>query len=160
MTKALKFLVIHCTATPEGREVTVADIRKWHLSKKPVGRGWSQVGYTDLIHIDGTISNLVKNNDDAWVDPWEITNGVAGINSESQHIVYAGGMDKLCKEAKDTRNIMQIESMTKFVKDFIKKHPTIKIGGHNQFDAKACPSFNVPSWLKSIGVSNVNIYKP
>ncbi|RHB24096.1 lysozyme, partial [Bacteroides stercoris] len=28
----LKYLVIHCTATPEGREVSSADIRKWHTS--------------------------------------------------------------------------------------------------------------------------------
>ena len=48
----LKYLVIHCTATPEGREVSSADIRKWHTS--PVsqgGRGWKQVGYLSLIHI-------------------------------------------------------------------------------------------------------------
>ena len=46
----MKYLVLHCTATPEGREVTGADIRLWHTT--PVangGRGWKQVGYTDLI---------------------------------------------------------------------------------------------------------------
>ena len=45
----LKYLVIHCTATPEGREVSSADIRKWHTS--PVaqgGRGWKPVSYTHL----------------------------------------------------------------------------------------------------------------
>lgn len=26
----LKYLVIHCTATPEGREVSGAEIRAWH----------------------------------------------------------------------------------------------------------------------------------
>ena len=46
----LERLVIHCTATPPGREVSAADIRRWHTA--PVsqgGRGWRQVGYTDLI---------------------------------------------------------------------------------------------------------------
>lgn len=45
----LKYLVIHCTATAESREVSSADIRRWHTA--PVsegGRGWKQVGYTDL----------------------------------------------------------------------------------------------------------------
>ena len=74
----LKYLVIHCTATPEGREVSGAEIRAWHTN--PVskgGRGWKQVGYTDLFHLNGGVERLVDNNEDANVDPWEITNGVA-----------------------------------------------------------------------------------
>ena len=91
MSKPMKYLVIHCTATPEGREVSAADIRHWHTD--PVskgGRGWKQVGYTDLIHLDGSVERLVENNEDANVDDWEVTNGAAGYNSVSRHIVYAG----------------------------------------------------------------------
>ena len=100
----LKYLVIHCTATPEGREVSSADIRKWHTS--PVaqgGRGWKQVGYTDLFHLNGGVERLVENNEDAQVDPWEVTNGAKGYNSVSRHIVYAGGVEKDGKTPKDTR---------------------------------------------------------
>lgn len=149
----LQYLVIHCTATPEGREVTSAEIRKWHTS--PVskgGRGWKQVGYTDLIHLDGLVERLVKNNEDANVDPWEITNGVKGINSISRHIVYAGGMSKDNKFPKDTRTAAQLRTLENYVKDFHRRFPEVKIVGHNQLAAKACPSFDVPAWLKSIGV--------
>ena len=52
-----------------------------------------QVGYTDLFHLDGRVERLVANNEDANVDPWEITNGATGYNSISRHIVYAGGCD-------------------------------------------------------------------
>ena len=79
---------------PAGREVSADDIRRWHTS--PVsqgGRGWKQVGYTDLFHLDGSVERLVKNNEDMSVDPWEVTNGAAGYNSVSRHIVYAGGVD-------------------------------------------------------------------
>ena len=77
----LKYLVIHCTATPEGREVTAADIRRWHTSPlSRGGRGWRQVGYTDIIHLDGKVERLVDNNEDANVDPWEVTNGAKGYN--------------------------------------------------------------------------------
>lgn len=72
--------------------MTAADIRRWHTS--PVskgGRGWKQVGYTDIIHLDGKVERLVNNNEDANVDPWEITNGAKGYNSVSRHVVYAGG---------------------------------------------------------------------
>ena len=43
-------IVIHCTATPEGREHDVADITRWHKA-----RGFNTIGYHFLIHIDGTI---------------------------------------------------------------------------------------------------------
>lgn len=154
MAKRLKYLVIHCTATPEGREVSAADIKRWHTSAPPAGRGWKQVGYTDLFHLDGTVERLVKNNEDAQVDPWEITNGAAGYNSISRHIVYAGGVDAdNIKKAKDTRTPEQREAMKRYVLDFHRKHPTVKIVGHYQLANKACPSFDVSAWLESIGIN-------
>lgn len=149
----LKRLVLHCTATPEGREVSAADIRHWHCD--PVskgGRGWKQVGYTDMIHLDGKVERLVGNNEDDEVDPWEITNGAAGYNSTSRHVVYVGGVAKDGRTAKDTRTPAQREAMEAYVKDFNKRFPSIPIVGHNQLAAKACPSFDVPAWLKEIGV--------
>ena len=147
----LQYLVIHCTATPEGREVSAADIRRWHTSPAPAGRGWKQVGYTDLFHLDGRVERLVANNEDANVDPWEITNGAAGYNSISRHIVYAGGCDASMKP-KDTRTAGQKEALRKYVLDFHTRHPSVKIVGHNQLAAKACPSFDVAAWLLEIGI--------
>lgn len=149
----LKYLVIHCTATPEGRDVTSAQIRKWHTSPVSAGgRGWKQVGYTDLIHLDGRVERLVNNNEDANVDPWEITNGAKGYNSISRHIVYAGGCDKSNKP-KDTRTAAQEKALIAYVKDFHRRHPSVRIIGHNEIAAKACPSFDVQKWLKSIGIN-------
>lgn len=120
----LKYLVIHCTATPEGREVSAADIRRWHTSPVSAGgRGWKQVGYTDLVHLDGTVERLVDNNEDAWVDNWEITNGAAGYNSVSRHVVYAGGCDRSMKP-KDTRTAAQRTALERYVKDFHRRFPT------------------------------------
>ena len=153
MTK-LKYLVLHCTATPEGREVTGADIRRWHTS--PVsngGRGWKQPGYTDIIHLDGTVERIVDNNEDANVDPWEITNGAKGYNSVSRHVVYAGGCARDGKTRKDTRTPAQLKAMEAYVKDFHKRFPGVRIIGHNEVAAKACPSFDVQKWLKSIGIN-------
>lgn len=150
----LKYLVIHCTATPEGRDVTSAQIRKWHTSPVSAGgRGWKQVGYTDLIHLDGRVERLVNNNEDANVDPWEITNGAKGYNSISRHVVYAGGMTKDMSNPKDTRTPAQIKAMEAYVKDFHRRFPTVRIIGHNEVAAKACPSFDVQKWLKSIGIN-------
>ena len=150
----LERLVLHCTATPEGREVSAADIRHWHTD--PVskgGRGWKQVGYTDMIHLDGRVERLVANNEDAEVDPWEITNGAKGHNSTSRHVVYVGGCEAHSQVPKDTRTPAQRAAMEAYVKDFHRRFPSIPIVGHNQLAAKACPSFDVQAWLKEIGIN-------
>lgn len=163
----LRYLVIHCTATPAGREVKASDIRRWHTSPEPEGRGWKQVGYTDMIHLDGTVERLVDNNEDANVDPWEITNGAKGYNSVSRHIVYVGGLEAVTDSrgrirarkdknghtiAQDTRTEEQLEAMTDYVKSFHKRFPSVRIIGHNEVAAKDCPSFDVQKWLRSIGI--------
>ena len=154
MKKELKYLVIHCTATPQGREVTSDAIRAWHTAPYPKGRGWKQVGYTDLIHLDGSIERLVDNNEDAWVDDWEITNGAKGYNSISRHIVYAGGCDRLMNP-KDTRTEAQRKALADYLLDFHRKHPYVKIIGHGDIPGvnKGCPSFDVSAFLKEIGIN-------
>lgn len=156
----LRHLVIHCTATPEGRAVTEAEIRRWHTS--PIsqgGRGWKQVGYSDIISLDGDLVNLVPWNNNDEVDPWEITNGVRGINQNSRHIVYVGGTNSKGKP-KDTRTEKQLITLTCYCRNAVKLWPHIKISGHYQHDSgKACPSFNVPDFLKSINIPEQNIFR-
>ena len=154
MSKPMKYLVIHCTATPEGREVTAAEIRRWHTAPPPAGRGWKQVGYTDLFHLDGRVERLVKNNEDAQVDPWEVTNGATGYNSVSRHIVYVGGCDSDMRP-KDTRTPAQCEALKRYVLEFHSRFPQIRIVGHHDLNpAKQCPSFDVGRWIAGIGVHN------
>ena len=145
----LKRLVIHCTATREGREVTSAEIRHWHTDPKSKGgRGWKQVGYSDLIHLNGGVENLVPYNEDENVDPWEVTNGAAGYNGTSRHVVYVGGLAVDGQTAKDTRTVAQKEALKKYVKNFLRQHPGAEVVGHKELAAKACPSFDVKKWLK------------
>lgn len=154
MKKELQYLVIHCTATPAGREVTSADIRAWHIAPTSAGgRGWKQVGYTDLFHLDGTVERLVDNNEDGWVDNWEITNGATGYNGVSRHIVYAGGCDRNMRP-QDTRTTAQRTALAEYVREFHRRHPKVRIVGHRDLlnVHKACPSFDVAAWLKEIGI--------
>lgn len=153
-SRPLDFLVIHCTATPEYINITGKQIKEWHTSPKPKGNGWKQVGYTYLFLLNGTIEQLVENNNDGWVDVNEVTNGASGFNSKALHICYVGGLCSITKKPKDTRTVEQIKSLTSFVKDFNNKFPKVKIVGHNELSNKACPSFNVQTWLHEIGVIN------
>ncbi|AHM62296.1 N-acetylmuramoyl-L-alanine amidase [Flammeovirgaceae bacterium 311] len=186
------YLMLHCAATPEGRDVQPQHIAQMHLGPCDIlkggkylgtkyngrtyhnravlpeaiiggvpihklnGRGWQQVGYRELIDIFGKVHILVDYNDDAWIQDNEITNGAAGWNHKTIHIVYAGGVDQNLK-AKDTRTAKQREAMAALVCRYILHHPNIKVIGHNQVARKDCPSFDVPAWAKSLGLDPKNI---
>jgi N-acetylmuramoyl-L-alanine amidase len=187
-----KYYILHCTATPQGREQGRDDILKMHLGPAPlgagrvrykgvtyrsrqalpkeviagipifklVGRGWRVPGYRQMINLRGDIISVHPDNGDNFLDPWEITNGVAGINEMAIHDVYVGGVDANdVRKAKDTRTDAQKESMKMEVHEMIKRFPDILVGGHYHFAAKACPSFNVEEWLESIGVPEKNILR-
>ena len=161
MTKKLKYLVIHCTATPEGREVTREDILHWHTSpKRKGGRGWKRPGYSDMIYLDGRLVNLLPFDQDHEVDPWEITNGVRGINGISRHVVYVGGVDAKSRSPKDTRTKAQKKVLEIYIKYMLLRHPNIHVLGHYEAPNanKACPSFDVPNWLQEIEIPRKNIF--
>ena len=134
--RKLKYLIIHCTDTPAGRKVTRQMIEQWHIKE----RGWSRVGYSDMIHLDGKLENLIPFNQDDKVDSWEVSNGAAGYNSKSRHVVYVGG------KGGDTRTFEQKETLLIYVKYMLIRHPDIKIIGHNEVSSKLCPAFDVKKW--------------
>lgn len=186
----LRFLILHCTATPSTLDVTKTHIEQWHkgpanlsngtvrylgeiydsrndlpndriggvLVKDLKGRGWKSLGYSLLVKLDGAIDIVTPFSNTGIVHPYEVTNGVRGQNSWSRHFVYAGGVTEEM-EVEDTRTEAQMTTMEVLVKLQVMHHPDIQISGHNQFDAKACPSFDVPTWLRSIGIDEKNIYK-
>jgi N-acetylmuramoyl-L-alanine amidase len=127
------------------------------ISRLVGGRGWRQVGYSDLIHLDGMVENLVPYDENDQVDPWEITNGILStdeIFDNARHIVYAGG-----GTGQDTRTDAQKSSLINKVHQTINRHPDIIILGHNQVNKTGCPGFDVAAWLRSIGVAEKNISK-
>jgi hypothetical protein len=146
----LKYLVIHCSDTPEGHWFDGEDIIRWHTSPKPLGRGWKHPGYADIIRLDGTIENIVKYNEDNWVEDSEITNGAKGYNRVSRHICIIGGQD-IYRRHKDTRTELQKIALEDYVKQFKKLHPDAEIVGHYELNEHKpyCPGFNV-DYLKNI----------
>lgn len=126
-------IIIHCSATPEGRHVSVNDIDKWHRD-----RGFAKIGYHWVVYLDGSI-HKGRAEDVAGAH-------VAGNNSDSIGICYIGGVDASMK-AKDTRTEKQKIAIRNLVSDLQKKYPGASVHGHNEFAAKACPSFNVKKEL-------------
>ena len=163
MTQKLKYLVLHCTATPEGRHLTKDDIIRMHTAPRHLGgRGWRRPGYSDMIYLDGRLVNLLPFDQNDQVCLWEISNGVRGLNGVSRHVVYVGGMDADYTKPQDTRTEGQKEALEIYVRYMLLRHPHLEILGHYQApgSAKACPSFDVPEWLESIGIASKNIYRP
>lgn len=123
-------LIWHCTATPEGREVSVAEIDAWHKA-----RGWKGIGYHKVVHLDGSVSN---GRPEAQVGAH-----VAGRNTGTLGYVYVGGVDANdVKRAKDTRTLAQKLTMERLTREAIARHRLTMVSGHRDYAAKACPCFD------------------
>ena len=122
-------IIIHCTATIEGKDFRAKDIDKWHKQ-----RGWKGIGYHYVVDLDGTIE---KGRPES-----EIGAHTVGHNRYSIGVVYVGGLDKNGKP-KDTRTEEQKEALLEILRQLLSKYPKATIHGHNEFAKKACPCFDV-----------------
>ena len=132
----IKEIIVHCTATPEGRPVTIKEITNWHKQ-----RGFSTIGYHYVVMLDGS----VQNGRDVNVSGAHCTNH----NSISIGVCYVGGCDKNMN-AKDTRTDAQKRALLDLLKRLRTIYPTAKIYGHRDFANKACPSFDARNEYKNI----------
>jgi N-acetylmuramoyl-L-alanine amidase len=136
--RAIHKIIIHCTATREGDDISVDTIRRWHLA-----RGWSDIGYHYVIDIKGNI-NAGR--------PIELIGAhTKGQNKYSIGIAYVGGVEADGKTPKDTRTKAQKDSIIRLVKKLKGCYPDVTIHGHNSFSNKACPSYNVQDEINLFG---------
>lgn len=126
-TRTIKEIIIHCTATEEGKNFTVADIDEWHRN-----RGWRCIGYHYVIYLDGTIAYGRK--------PTEIGAHCKGHNANSIGICYVGGLRN--GKPADTRTPQQKEALLRLLSNLKTIYPNAKIYGHRDFAPKACPCFD------------------
>lgn len=148
--RSIKYIVLHCTAGPQNQSLKA--IQNYWKSK-----GWSRPGYHHMIEADGSVHNLVPIEN--------ISNGVAGFNSNSIHISYMGGVGHQ-GEILDNRTDAQKAKQKELVEKYKAMFPTATILGHRDFSPdknrngiieenewmKACPSFSVKAWLKEADI--------
>ena len=128
--RSINEIIVHCTATPEGKEYSVADIRRWHLK-----RGFSDIGYHYVIHLDGSLE-LGRDTD---ISGAHCTNH----NAHSIGVVYVGGVATDAKTPKDTRTAAQKTALASLLTDLHRLYPKATLHGHREYANKACPSFDV-----------------
>jgi len=135
--RLVKEVIIHCSATREGQHVSVDTIKDWHLAK-----GWNDIGYHFYIDLDGTIH---KGRD---ID--KMGAHCKGRNRNSIGVCYCGGVEADGKTPKDTRTQEQKESLLHVLKTLKAMYPESIIYSHNEFAAKACPSFDATKEYENI----------
>lgn len=130
-------IIVHCTATPEGRECSVAEIRQWHKN-----RGFSDIGYHYVIHLDGTM----EQGRDVDISGAHCT----GHNAHSIGVCYVGGVAKNGTMPKDTRTTAQKETLLALLRDLRRLYPLATIRSHRDFANKACPSFDATAEYRNV----------
>jgi N-acetyl-anhydromuramyl-L-alanine amidase AmpD len=135
-------IIVHCSATrPDWMErfpiaKKVEEIRAWHTRD----RGWRDIGYHYLIDRNGAV---------ATGRPVEqIGAHVQGRNTGTIGVCLIGGhgsseTDKFSQHF----TAQQDAALRSLLADLRKRHGNVPVTGHNQYAAKACPGFNVPTWL-------------
>ena len=134
-------IILHCTATPEGREVSLQEIHDWHTQ-----RGFKGIGYHYVIHLDGTI--------EAARPLYMIGAHCLDHNAHSIGISYVGGVVGKDKP-KDTRTPAQKQQIWNLVLYLLRYFSTATVHGHYEYANKACPCFNVQKEWKEI-MSGIN----
>lgn len=130
-------IIVHCTATPEGRDYTVADIRQMHKAQ-----GWVDIGYHYLVYRDGSIHEG-RNVD-------MVGAHCQGHNAQSIGVCYVGGVARDGKTPKDTRTPAQKDALVHLLMQLVCLYPDATIRGHRDFAAKACPSFDATREYKNL----------
>lgn len=122
-------IIVHCSATKEGRNFSASDIDRWHREK-----GWNGIGYHYVVCLDGQVQEG---------RPLEIAGAhCVGHNSNSIGICYIGGIgDDL--QPKDTRTMEQKIALHSLISRLHRQFPGATIHGHCEFAKKACPCFDV-----------------
>ena len=151
MNKAMRkidYIVIHCSATREGRDLTPEALETEHRR-----RGFRTTGYHYYIRRDGT--TVVTR-------PLELVGAhVKGFNKHSVGICYEGGLDALGRP-KDTRTPEQRAALRLLVSQLLRRFKgNVRVCGHRDLSpdldgdgtveprewVKQCPCFDVAKEL-------------
>ena len=132
-------IIIHCSATPVGKDFSAETIRDWHVK----GNKWDDIGYHYVVRLDGSLE---------YGRPIEIPGAhCRGHNKSSIGICYIGGVDNNLKPL-DTRTDKQKESLEELLCYLKTLYGSSKIYGHMDFSNKECPSFDAKNeyeWISN-----------
>lgn len=138
LAEKVKYIIVHCSATAEGKPFCAKDIDRWHHEQ-----GWDGIGYHYVVKLDGTVE---KGRDETKVGAH-----CAGLNSMSLGVCYIGGLTVDGRAPKDTRTTQQKAALLSLIRRLKKKYPKARVVGHHDFNkGKACPSFDATKEYENV----------
>ena len=118
----IKYLVVHCSDTPDDRDVDAAEIHRWHTQE----RGWDGIGYHAVIKRDGTLEH---GRPVYWVG-----SHLRGKNSMSLGVCLIG---------RNHFNESQLDTLHKLLDKWTDEYPEAEVKGHYELDPKkTCPNYD------------------
>lgn len=135
--RIIRRIVVHYTATPAEREVTVKEIDQWHRA-----RGFKEIGYHYVVHQDGSVQ--AGRSED------KVGAHVKGRNTDSIGVCYVGGLIAGKSAGSNTLTERQEEGLIKCIKELLTRYPDAEVVGHKDLAATQCPGFDVKRWWKKV----------
>lgn len=149
-TRKIDLIVIHCTASPNGKPVSVETVTAWHKA-----RGFQTIGYHYLVDVDGTVH---------FGRPEEVMGAHAkGFNAHSIGVCLVGGLGRADRQNPGCYTQAQWDALKLLLGDLWKRYPAAKVVGHRDLSPdldgdgivepdewiKLCPAFDVAGWLRA-----------
>lgn len=126
--RSINKVIVHCSATPNHRDIKTDEIRRWHVEDN----GWDDIGYHYVIERDGSINNgrpVSKKGAHCY-----------GQNHDSIGICLVGNDQFMPKQ------FLALQALYDVLKNIF---PILKVYGHRDFtDKKTCPNFSVKDVLR------------
>ncbi len=155
MARAINTIIIHCSATPNGREVSAEEIDHWHRDRG-FRRQTSEIGFNEptLKHIGYHYTVHPEGYVRVGRGEREVGAHVRGHNRRSIGICVIGT---------DQFNQEQWEMLSGLVRGLLQRYPNAKVVGHRDLSPdkdgdgtvephewlKTCPGFDVQAWVES-----------
>ena len=125
----ITLIVVHCSASPEGRDFRASDIDRWHRAM-----GWKMIGYHYVIDLDGTIETGRPET--------MVGAHCEGHNEHSLGVCFIGGLDSRGRPS-DTRTPEQKAALRQLLEKLHEAYPQAFIVAHHDLNpAKACPCYD------------------
>lgn len=151
--RKINLIVIHCSATVEGKPFTAKSIDWMHRE-----RGFKKIGYHYVIGIDGK-REFGRSEE-------EVGAHAIGYNANSIGICYIGGIGKN-GGAKDTRTLAQKAELLNLIRELKLKYPGATVVGHRDLSpdlnrdgkitpeefVKSCPCFNARTEYDAVTIA-------
>ncbi len=136
-------IVVHCSDTPADMDIGAETIREWHTDPKPVGRGWSDIGYHFVIRRNGRI--------ELGRDINAIGAHARGYNNRSVSICLVGGQGPE-GDAEDNFTASQYNTLDHLVATLSAIYGAkTRVVGHNELNPnKDCPCFDWRRYFRRV----------